>query len=71
MWVNVGLACWSLMSLCHSNGPCQPEKLNPLPTCPGFDPSFSGHNDEQSSASGQNYASDRSAIGAGWLNLSK
>ena len=44
--------------------PCQPEKLIPLLPWPGFDPSFSGHNDEQSSASGQDYASDRSSIGA-------
>ena len=39
-----------------------------LPPWPGFDPSFSGHNDKQSSASGQNYASDHSAIGAGGDN---
>ena len=42
-----------------------PEKLIPLLPWPGFDPSFSGHNDEQSSASEQDYASNRSAIGAG------
>ena len=50
---------------------CQPEKLIPLLCWPGFDPSFSGHNDEQSSASGQDYASDRSAIGAGIKNNGK
>ena len=49
--------------------PCQPEKLIPLLPWPGFDPSFSGHNDEQSSASGHDYASDRSAIGAGYWRL--
>ena len=38
-------------------------KINPFA---GVDPSFSWHDDEQSSsASGQDYASDRSAIGAG------
>ena len=37
--------------------PCQPEKLIPFLPWPGFDPSFSGHNDELSSASGQDYAS--------------
>ena len=46
-----GLVCWSLTSLCHSNGtyrgPCQPEKLIPLLPWPGFDPSFSGHNDRR------------------------
>ena len=44
-----GLVCWSLpvTSLCHSNGHIQ--KLIPLLPRPGFDPSFSGHNDEQSS----------------------
>ena len=41
------------------------QKLIPLQLWPGFDPSFSGHNDEQSSASWQDYASDLSAIGAG------
>ena len=40
--------------------PCQPDKLNPLQR---LDPSFSGHNDEPSSASGQDYASNRSDIG--------
>ena len=46
--------------------PCQPEKWIHLLPWPGFDPSFSGHNDRrQSSASGHDYASDRSAIGDG------
>ena len=27
--------------------PCQPDKLIPLLPGPGFDPSFSGHNDRQ------------------------
>ena len=68
-----GLVCWSLTSLCHSNGhigTMPAEKLIPLPCLlpwPGFDPSFSGYNDEQSWVSGQYYASYRSAIGAGCL----
>ena len=46
--------------------PCQPEKLIPLLPWPGFDPSFSGHNDRRAiTASGHDYALDRSAIGAG------
>ena len=49
--------------------PCQPEKLIPLLFWPGFDPSFSGHNDEQSSASGHDHASDRSVIGAGLIYI--
>ena len=47
--------------------PCQPEKLIPLLPWPGFDPSFSGHNDRRAiTASGHDYALDHSAIGAGW-----
>ena len=45
-----GLVCWSLTSLCHSidmSRPCQPEKSIPLLPGPGFDPSFSGHNDRR------------------------
>ena len=46
--------------------PCQPEKLIPLLPWPGFDPSFSGHNDRRAiTASGHDYAFDHSAIGAG------
>ena len=46
--------------------PCQPEKLIPLLPRPGFDPSFSGHNDRRAiTASGHDYALDHSAIGAG------
>ena len=52
----------SFVTVTDISRPCQPEKLIPLLPGPGFDPSFSGHNDEQSSASGQDYASDRSAI---------
>ena len=49
-----------------SRRPCQPEKLIPLLPWPGFDPSFSGHNDRRAIISEWNdYASDRSAIGAG------
>ena len=52
--------------------PYQPEKLIPLLPWPGFDPSFSGHNDRRAiTASGHDYASDRSAIGAGTLFLEK
>ena len=41
--------CWSLTSLCHSNGHIEtmPDKLIPLLALPGFDPSFSGHNDRR------------------------
>ena len=44
----VGLVCWNLTSLCHSNGHIEimpAREINPsiLPW-PGFDPSFSGHN---------------------------
>ena len=63
------LFCWSLTSLCHSNGhieTMQPEKLIPLLPWPGFDPSFSGHNDRRAiTASGHDYALDHSAIEAG------
>ena len=99
------LVCWSLTSLCHSNGHIETmptREINPFTALtrirsqflrtqwstsnhqrvdtttpqtaepsglaqlwPGFDPSFSGHNDEQSSASWQDYASDLSAIEAG------
>ena len=65
--LNIGFF-W-LVTVTDISRPCQSEKLNPLPPWPGFDPSFSGHNDEQSSASGQDYASDRSAIRAGILNM--
>ena len=41
------------------------QKVNPLLLWPRFDPSFSGHNDEQSSASWQDYASDLAALGTG------
>ena len=48
--------------------PSQPKKLIPLLPGPGFDPSFSGHNDRRAiTASGHDYALDRSAIGAGIL----
>ena len=58
--------CWSLTSLCHSNGHIETEKLIPLLPWPGFDLSFSGHNDRRAiTASGHDYALDRSAIGAG------
>ena len=39
-------------------------KNNPFTALTGIWSCFSGHKDEQSSASKQNYASDRSAIGA-------
>ena len=55
----------SFVTVTDISRPCQLQKLIPLLPGLGFDPSFSGHNDEQSSASGQDYASDRSAIGAG------
>ena len=59
--------CWSLTSLCHSNGHIETmpaREINPF-TGPGFDPSFSGHNDRRAiTASGHDYALDRSAIGA-------
>ena len=42
------------------------QKVNPFTALTGgCDPSFSGYNDEQSSASWQDNASDLSAIGAG------
>ena len=55
----------SFVTVTDVSRPCQPKKLIPLLPWPGFDPSFSGHNDEQSSASGQDYASDP----PGWLLL--
>ena len=48
--------------------PCQPDKLIPLLPWPGFDPSFSGHNDRRAiTASGHDYALDHSD--RGWQQL--
>ena len=65
----VVFVCWSLTSLCHSNGHIETmpaREINPFTARPGFDPSFSGHNDRRAiTASGHDFALDRSAIGAG------
>ena len=64
------LVCWSLTSLCHSNGHIETmpaREINPF-YCPDQDSipvSQDTMIDEQSPASGHDYALDRSAIGAG------
>ena len=71
---NLRLVCWSLTSLCHSNGHIETmpaREINPF-TCPDQDSIPVAQDtmiDEQSSASGHDYASDRSAIGAAPHNL--
>ena len=71
---NICLVCWSLTSLCHSNGHIETmpaREINPF-YCPDQDSipvSQDTMIDEQSSASGHDYASDRSAIGAGAFNI--
>ena len=68
------LVCWSLTSLCHSNGHIETmpaREINPF-YCPDQDSipvSQDTMIDEQSSASGHNYASERSAIGAAYTML--
>ena len=48
--------------------PCQPDKLIPLLPWPGFDPSFSGHNDRRAIIREWTWLRlSRSAIGAGVL----
>ena len=57
-----------LTSLCHSNGHIETmpaREINPFTALTRIRSQFPWHNDEQSSASGQDYASDRSAIRAG------
>ena len=65
------LVCWSLTSLCHSNGNIETmpaREINPF-YCPdqnSIPVSQDTVIDEQSSGSEHDCASDRSAIGAGW-----
>ena len=47
--------------------PCQPEKLIPLLPWPGFDPSFSGHNDRRAIISEWTRLRLRPLIHRGWL----
>ena len=67
------LVCWSLTSLCHSNGHIKTmparEKLIPLLPGPGFDPSFSGHNDRRAIISKWTRLLLRPLSHRGWLLL--
>ena len=49
--------------------PCQPEKLIPLLPWPGFDPSFSGHNDRRAIISEWTWLRLRPLSHRGWLSL--
>ena len=63
------VVCWSLRSLCHSNGHIETMPAREINPWPGFDPSFSGHNDRRAiTASGHDYALDHSAIEAGHMH---
>ena len=68
------LVCWSLTSLCHSNGHIETMPAREInPSCTDQDSipvSQDTMIDEQSLARGHDYASDRSAIG-GWRPHSK
>ena len=66
------MVCWSLASLCHSNGHIETmpaREMNPFTALTRIRSQFLRTQlmiDEQSSASGHDYASNRSAIGAGY-----
>ena len=49
--------------------PCQPEKLIPLLPWPGFDPSFSGHNDRRAIISEWTWLRLRPLSHRGWRNF--
>ena len=49
--------------------PCQPEKLIPLLPWPGFDPSFSGHNDRRAIISEWTWLRLRTLSHRGWLYI--
>ena len=67
-----GLVCWefnvslSQLRTCWVR-PCQPEKLIPLLPWPGFDPSFSGHNDRRAIISEWTRLRLRPLSHQGWL----
>ena len=68
------LVCWSVTSLCHSNGHIETmpaREINPFTALPRIRSQFLKDTmiDDQSSASGHDYASDRSAIGAGEMYI--
>ena len=65
----VRFVCWSLTSLCHSNGHIETMPAREINLYCSDQDSISVSRDtmidEQTPASGHDYASDRSAIGAG------
>ena len=74
--VILGLVCWSLTSLCHSNGHIETmpaREINPFTALTRIRSRVSQDTmiDEQSSASEHDYASDRSAIGLAIVILGK
>ena len=66
-----GLLEFNVLTVTDISRQCQPEKLIPLLPWPGFDPSFSGHNDEQSSATTPQTAQPSGlSHRAGWQEIS-
>ena len=65
--------CWSLTSLCHSNGHTETmpaREINPFTALTRIRSQFLRNNDRRAiTASGHDYALDRSAIGAGLCML--